>query len=109
MSESLLDLSAKTGNKDAKALSSTLSDAVGKLMNNGKSPRRRVMELDNRGSHFYLALYWAEALAAQTDAPSLASKFKPVASQLKANESKILGELISAEGKPVDIGGYFYP
>jgi len=109
MSESLEDLSQKTGNQDAKVLAVTLSDAVGKLMNAGKSPKRKVMELDNRGSHFYLALFWSEALASQTSSPSLALKFGPVAGQLRASEAKILGELITAEGRPVNLGGYYLP
>mmetsp|Transcript_636 Transcript_636/g.1949 ORF Transcript_636/g.1949 Transcript_636/m.1949 type:complete len:887 (-) Transcript_636:248-2908(-) len=109
MSESLEDLSQKTGNQEAKVLAVTLSDAVGKLMNAGKSPKRKVMELDNRGSHFYLALFWSEALASQTSSPSLALKFGPVAGQLRASEAKILGELIAAEGRPVNLGGYYMP
>jgi len=109
MAEALEDLSQKTGNAEARVLSSTLTVAVDKLMNSGKSPKRKVMELDNRGSHVYLAMYWAEALAAQMHSPSLAAKFKPVAMQLKATEAKILGELIAAEGRPQDIGGYYYP
>mmetsp|Transcript_71755 Transcript_71755/g.199079 ORF Transcript_71755/g.199079 Transcript_71755/m.199079 type:complete len:887 (+) Transcript_71755:58-2718(+) len=109
MAEALEDYSLKTGNLDSKVLSTSLSTAVGKLMNEGKSPKRKVMELDNRGSHFYLALYWAETLAAQTGSPSLAAKFKPVAGQLRASEAKILGELIAAEGKPVNVGGYYHP
>merc|ERR1719188_2418494 len=109
MAVALEDLSVKAGNPEAKVLANTLNDAVGKLMNTGKSPKRKVMELDNRGSHYYLALYWAEALAAQTDSLSLQEKFKPVAAQLKASEPRILGECISSEGKPVDLGGYFFP
>merc|ERR1719506_2799509 len=105
----LEDVAQKTNNPLAKVMADTLSDAVGKLMNNGKSPKRSVMELDNRGSHFYLALYWAEALGAQTDSEMLQERFKPVAAQLKACEAKILGELIAAEGRPQDMGGYYYP
>jgi len=109
MAVSLEDLSVRTGNAEAKILGTTLNDAVGKLMNSGKSPKRKVMELDNRGSHFYLALYWAEGLANQTESANLANKFSAVAGQLKASEARILGELISAEGKPVDLGGYYSP
>mmetsp|Transcript_74436 Transcript_74436/g.193449 ORF Transcript_74436/g.193449 Transcript_74436/m.193449 type:complete len:895 (+) Transcript_74436:101-2785(+) len=109
MAVALEDLSVKADNPDAKILGTTLNEAVGKLMNAGKSPSRKVMQLDNRGSHFYLALYWAEALANQTDSPSLANKFSAVSGQLKASEARILGELISAEGKPVDVGGYYAP
>jgi isocitrate dehydrogenase len=109
MAVSLEDLSAKTGNKDAMVLANALNEAVGNVMNNGKSPKRRVMELDNRGSHFYLALHWAEALAAQDKSHMLKERFAPVAAQLKASESKILGELIAAEGRPMDLGGYYMP
>lgn len=109
MAVSLEDLSAKTGNMEAKVLGDTLNAAVGKLLQQGKSPKRKVMELDNKGSHFYLALFWAEALAEQTDSSALKDRFKHVAAQLRASEARILGELISAEGKPVEIGGYYYP
>jgi len=109
MAVALEDLSEKTSNSEAKVLASTLNDAVGVLMNSGKSPKRKVMELDNRGSHFYLALHWAQALSKQTDSVFLAERFAPVAAQLAASEARILGELISAEGRPVDIGGYYYP
>ncbi|CAK0839427.1 unnamed protein product [Prorocentrum cordatum] len=109
MAVSLEDLSAKTGNKDAAVMAEALNKAVGNLLNKGKSPRRSVMELDNRGSHFYLALYWAQALAEQDKAPVLKERFAPVAAQLKASEPRILGELIAAEGRPVDLGGYYMP
>jgi isocitrate dehydrogenase len=109
MAVSLDDLSTKTGNKDAAVLAEALNKAVGILMNKGKSPRRSVMELDNRGSHYYLALYWAQALADQDKAPVLKERFAPVAAQLKASEPRILGELIAAEGRPVDLGGYYMP
>jgi len=109
MAVALDDLGAKTGNGQAKVLASTLNDAVGKLLNEGKSPKRKVMELDNRGSHFYLALFWAQALAAQSDSASLKERFSPVAAQLTASEGKILGELIGSEGRPADLGGYYYP
>merc|ERR550532_2954826 len=109
MAVALDDLGAKTGNTEAQVLASTLNDAVGVLMNAGKSPKRKVMELDNRGSHFYLALNWAQALAKQTDSAFLAARFTPVAAQLAASEARILGELISAEGRAVDIGGYYSP
>merc|ERR1719401_1040073 len=109
LSVSLEDLSTKTQNPDAKVLADTLNVAIGKVMNNGKSPKRRVMELDNRESHFYLAMYWAQALAEQTDSVKMAKSFKAVASQLKASEARILGERIAAEGKPADVGGYYMP
>jgi len=105
----LEDVAQKTNNPLAAVMANTLSDAVGKVMNEGKSPKRKVMELDNRGSHFYLALYWAEALAKQNDSELLQDRFKQIAAQLKASESKILGELIAAEGRPQDIGGYYFP
>eukprot|EP00933_Yihiella_yeosuensis_P037204 TRINITY_DN31079_c0_g1_i1.p1 TRINITY_DN31079_c0_g1~~TRINITY_DN31079_c0_g1_i1.p1 ORF type:complete len:886 (-),score=225.51 TRINITY_DN31079_c0_g1_i1:302-2959(-) len=109
MTVAIEDLSEKTKNAEGLVLSKTLGNAVGKVMNNGKSPKRKVMELDNRGSHFYLALYWAEELANQTDSKMLAARFGPVAAQLKASESRILGEMISVEGKSVELGGYFFP
>jgi len=109
MAVSLEDLGEKSKNPAAKVLASTLNQAVGDILNKGKSPKRGAMELDSRGSHFYLALYWAQALASQTESPELASKFAIVAAQLKASEAKILGELITAEGKSVDLGGYFRP
>ena len=74
-----------------------------------RSPARRVGEIDNRGSHFYLALYWAQALAAQTKDSELQARFKPLAETLSANEVKIAAELIAAQGKPVDTGGYYLP
>jgi len=109
MAVSLEDLSAKTNNSEGKILAKCLNDAVGKLMNQGKSPKRKVLELDNRGSHFYLALFWAEALAAQEASQSLKKHFSPVAQQLRASEAKILGELLSVEGKSVELNGYFFP
>lgn len=97
------------GDKNAELLAETLDQAVGKVLENGKSPSRKVRELDNRGSHFYLALYWAEALAAQTKCTETAAKFAPVAKKLAENEAKIVGELLTAEGRPADIGGYYRP
>src|SRR5262249_27727078 len=79
------------------------------ILDNNRSPARKVGELDNRGSHFYLALYWAQALAAQTKDKELAARFKPLAETLAANEAKINAELVAAQGKPVDIGGYYRP
>ena len=92
----------------AKLLGQALDDATGLLLENGKSPSRKVNELDNRGSHFYIALYWAQALAAQTDDPDLAKVFAPLAESLAADEEKIVGELNGAQGDPVDLGGYYY-
>src|SRR6201993_5203507 len=97
--------------KNAKALvlAETLDTAIGKILEFDRSPARKVGELDNRGSHFYLALYWAQALAAQTKDAELQARFKPLAETLSKNEAKINGELIGAKGKPVDIGGYYLP
>ncbi len=106
---SLEDLGIKTGNDRAKLLATTLDAATGKLLDNDKSPSRRTGELDNRGSHFYLALYWAQALAEQTGDAELAAKFAPVAAALAANEAQIVDELNAVQGKPVDIGGYYLP
>jgi len=106
---SLEDLSEKTKNPEAKVLANCLNAAVGRLMNNSKSPRRKVMELDNRGSHFYLALYWAEELSAQEESPVLRQRFTSVARQLRSSEARILGELLSAEGISMDLGGYWMP
>ena len=97
--------------KNAKAgvLAETLDQAVAKFLDNDKSPARKVGQIDNRGSHFYLALYWAQALAAQTKDAELQARFAKVAKQLGDNEAKINGELIGAQGKPVDMGGYYHP
>ena len=105
---SLEDIGHKTGNTKAKILAKTLDDATGQLLENGKSPSRRTGELDNRGSHFYLALYWAQALAAQTEDPDLQAHFTPLAKTLADNEQKIVDELNAVQGQPVDIGGYFW-
>ncbi len=93
----------------ARVLSETLDKAVEKFLDNKKSPARKVGEIDNRGSHFYLALYWAEALANQTKDPELKAKFEKIYKQLSENEEKINKELIDAQGKPQDIGGYYRP
>ena len=97
--------------KNAKAgvLAETLDQAVAKFLDNDKSPARKVGQIDNRGSHFYLALYWAQALAAQTKDAELQARFAKVAQQLGASEAKINEELIGAQGKPVDMGGYYHP
>ena len=104
---SLEDVGIKTGSKKAKLLATTLDEATGKLLDNGKSPSRKTGELDNRGSHFYLAMYWAQALAAQDEDAELKAHFAPLAKALVDNEQKILDELKSVQGKSVDIGGYF--
>ncbi|HJV49597.1 MAG TPA: NADP-dependent isocitrate dehydrogenase, partial [Geothrix sp.] len=97
--------------KNAKAgvLAETLDQAIAKFLDNDKSPARKVGQIDNRGSHFYLALYWAEALAAQTKDAELQARFAQVAKALSENEAKINGELIAAQGSPVDMGGYYHP
>jgi len=102
-------LAEVTGNQTAKVLGKTLDAATGQLLQNGKSPARRLGSLDNRGSHFYIALYWAQALAGQTDDPALAAKFAPIAAELAANEQQIVDELGAVQGSPADIGGYYYP
>jgi isocitrate dehydrogenase len=96
-------------NPKAQVLAETLDQAIGKFLDNNKSPARKVGQIDNRGSHFYLALYWAEALAAQSKDPQLQARFATVAKQLAENEKTIAAELIAAQGKPVDIGGYYRP
>ena len=97
--------------KQAKALvlAECLDTAIGRFLDNNRNPARKVGELDNRGSHFYLAQYWAQALAAQTKDAELQKRFKPLAEALPKNEVKINGELVGAQGKPVDIGGYYLP
>ena len=106
---SIEDLAAKTGNKAALCLARALDAANGKFLDNDKSPQRKAGELDNRGSHFYLALYWAQALAAQSEDAGLRAKFTPVAAELTREEAKIVGELNASQGKPVAIGGYYHP
>ena len=96
-------------NEKAKLLAETLDQAIGQHMEHDRAPSRRVNELDTRGSHFYLALYWAQALARQTNDLELQARFKPVAEQMAANEEKIIQELNDAQGQPVDIGGYYHP
>ena len=103
------ELGIKTGNAKAKVLAKALDAATGKLLDNGKGPNPKTGELDNRGSHFYLTLYWAQALAAQTEDAELAARFKPLAEALTANETKILDEFKAVQGKPADIGGYYLP
>ena len=106
---SLEHIAAATKNGKAAVLSETLDSAIAKFLDNNKSPARKVGEIDNRGSHFYLAMYWAEALAAQSKDAELAARFSKVAAQLKESEAKINAELIGAQGKPVDLGGYYQP
>jgi isocitrate dehydrogenase len=104
---SLEDLGLKTGNNKAKILARTLDDATGKLLDNRKSPSPKTGELDNRGSQFYLAMYWAQELAQQKDDFDLAAHFMPLAKALADNEKKIVAEFASVQGKPADIGGYY--
>ena len=106
---SLEHLAQTTGNEDVKVLAETLDEANGKILEYNRSPARKVGELDNRGSHFYLALYWAQALARRDNSTALSARFKPLAETLAANEAKIDAELIAAQGKPVDTGGYYLP
>ena len=104
---SLEETGIKTDNIKAKILGKTLDQATGKLLDNNKSPARKVGQLDNRGSHFYLALYWAQALAAQDEDAELKAHFTPLAKQLTEQEATIVAELAEVQGKPVDIGGYY--
>ncbi|MEH3132384.1 MAG: NADP-dependent isocitrate dehydrogenase [Mycolicibacterium neoaurum] len=106
---SLDDLGNKTDNAKAKVLADTLDSAVGKLLDENKSPSRKTGELDNRGSQFYLSLYWAQALAEQTEDKELAQHFAPLAKSLAENEEAIVNELNEVQGGHVDIGGYYYP
>ncbi len=104
---SLEHLSTATGNKQAQVLATALDAATGVLLDNNQGPGRKVGAIDNRGSHFYLAKYWAEALAAQSDDADLAATFAPIAKALGENEAKIVEEMKSVQGKPVDLGGYY--
>jgi isocitrate dehydrogenase len=103
------DLGAKTGNKRAELLGKTLDGAIGKLLENDKAPSRKTGELDNRGSQYYLAMYWAEELAEQTEDQELASHFAGLAKTLAENEDAIVAELTEVQGHSVDIGGYYWP
>ncbi len=106
---SLEDLAQKHGNPRAQILADALDRANGTFLNSDKSPSRKVGELDTRGSHFYLAMYWAQELAAQTDDADLQKQFKPIAEKLAENEDKIIAELNAVQGQAVDIGGYYRP
>lgn len=106
---SLEHLAQTTNSEDVKVLAETLDEANGRILEFNRSPARKVGEIDNRGSHFYLALYWAQALAARDNSSGLAARFKPLADMLSANEQKIYGELIEAQGKPQELGGYYRP
>ncbi|MEJ2521206.1 MAG: NADP-dependent isocitrate dehydrogenase, partial [Desulfuromonadales bacterium] len=105
-----LELVAKNyNNGKAAVLAQTLDEAIGKYLENQKLPSRKVKEIDNRGSSFWLSVYWAQALAAQDKDAELKARFAPVAKQLSDNAAKIDQELIDCQGEPVDIGGYFRP
>ncbi|WP_284335525.1 NADP-dependent isocitrate dehydrogenase [Comamonas sp. NoAH] len=106
---SLEDMGIKNGNAQAKLLAKTLDQATGKLLDENKSPSRKVGQIDNRGSQFYLSLFWAQALAEQTEDAALAAKFAPLAKTLAENEAKIVAELGAVQGKAADIGGYYQP
>jgi isocitrate dehydrogenase len=106
---SLEHLAATFNNQQAQILADTLNDAIAKFLESNKSPSRKVSELDNRGSHFYLAMYWAQAVAAQDKDPSLKERFKIFAETLQSNEDKINEELLAAQGEGVDVGGYYSP
>jgi len=106
---SLEDLAEKNGNKQAEVLAKALDDATGKLLENNKSPSRKTGEPDNRASHYYLAMYWAEALAEQSEDAALKERFAPLAKALNENHDKILSELVEIQGQPVDMGGYYHP
>jgi isocitrate dehydrogenase len=104
---SLEEQGIKDGNKRAILLAKTLDAATGKLLDNNKSPSPKTGELDNRGSQFYLAMYWAQELAAQTEDKELAAHFSTLAKTLTANEAQIVAEMKTVQGKPADIGGYY--
>lgn len=109
LAASLEHLSVVTGNRKAQVLADALDKATGKFLDMNKSPSRRVGEIDNRGSHFYLATYWAQALAEQTADADLVAEFAPIAKQLEEKEAQIVAELNGAQGKPADLGGYYAP
>ncbi len=100
-------LGEKTGNARAALLGTTLDRATGRVLEEDRSPARKVGQIDNRGSHFYLALYWAQALAEQTEDPEAAALFGPLAQRLAEQEATIVGELLAVQGSPVDLGGYY--
>ncbi|MFN8021693.1 MAG: NADP-dependent isocitrate dehydrogenase, partial [Acidimicrobiales bacterium] len=109
LAASLEHLAQFSGNQRAQVLADALDAATGQLLDNDKSPARRVGQIDNRGSHFYIALYWAQALAAQTKDAELAARFAPLAERLTADEATINAELLAVQGSPADIGGYYAP
>jgi isocitrate dehydrogenase len=109
LAASLEHIGATFSSPRAALLADTLDQAIGKFLDENRSPARKVGQIDNRGSHYYLAMYWAEALAAQSKDQELQARFAVVAQQLAANEAKINEELIGAQGRPVDLGGYYRP
>jgi isocitrate dehydrogenase len=106
---SLEDYGLKTENAAAVVMAEALDAANGQFLESDKSPSRALGGIDNRGSHFYLAMYWARALADQTKAAALRTRFAKAAAELERNEAKIVAELLAVQGKPVDIGGYYHP
>jgi isocitrate dehydrogenase len=106
---SLEDVAEKTGNARVRVLADALNHAIGQVLSNRKSPSRKVNELDNRGSHFYLAMYWAQALAAQGEDAGLQEEFRTLAGTLAENETQIVDEMNAVQGQPMDIGGYYQP
>jgi isocitrate dehydrogenase len=109
MTVSLEDMGTKQGNTKATILSKTLAETTTNLLQNSKSPSRRTGELDNRGSHFYLAMYWSETVAAQKQDAELAAKFVKLAKELSDNEANIIAELSAVQGHPTELGGYYHP
>ena len=109
LAASLEHLAERDDDARARVLADALDAANGKFLDSNKSPSRKVGGIDNRGSHFYLALYWAQALAAQDEDAALKAKFAPLAATLEANEATIVAELAAVQGQPVDIGGYYQP
>jgi isocitrate dehydrogenase len=109
LAESLDHMAETTGNKGAKVLADTLDRATGTVLDEGRSPSRKVGEIDNRGSHFYLALYWARELASQSEDANLAAAFAELAESLAANEKTIVEDLLGVQGSPVELGGYYRP
>jgi len=105
---SIEDLAQKTQNRKAQVLSEALNQANSRFLEQNKSPSRKTGEIDNRGSHFYLAMYWADALASQTNDSDLKAQFATIASELHENEDRIVDELNAAQGSAVDLGGYYH-
>ena len=106
---SIEELAEKTENATARLIGDALNDANSRYLASNKGPSRKVGELDNRGSHYYLAMYWAQSVAENVDDPKLAERFAAVGQALAENEARIISELEAAQGEPVDIGGYFHP